>query len=132
MLLVKHTHGYQWLAPGGSIEPNERPADAVVREMWEETGLTVEPVRILGVYGGPEFQITYDNDDRVTYIMIVFECRLRHGNLQLDRDEVVEVGFFSRVELDQLELSPWARIVLPHLFNDRDRTRFQASSWQPA
>ena len=37
----------------GSVDPGETPADAVVREVWEETGLYTAPVRLLGVYGGP-------------------------------------------------------------------------------
>jgi 8-oxo-dGTP pyrophosphatase MutT (NUDIX family) len=53
ILLVKHADTGLWVAPGGAIEPGETPADAAVREMWEETGLLVRLVRILGVYVGP-------------------------------------------------------------------------------
>lgn len=132
ILLVKHSDAGQWVAPGGSIEPNERPADALVREMWEETGLVVDPMRIVGVYGGPEFQVTYANGDQVTYLMIVFECRLLHGAMQPDGDETVDIGFFSQTELAQLNLAAWARVVLPQVFRDRGRTHFQASTWRPS
>src|SRR4051794_22531041 len=81
VLLVRHNEGDVWVLPGGSIEPPESLADAVVREMWEETGLWVEPMRVLGVYGGPDFLVTYANDDQVAYQMIVFEGRVRGGAL---------------------------------------------------
>jgi 8-oxo-dGTP pyrophosphatase MutT (NUDIX family) len=68
--------------PFGWIEPNEKPADAAVREMWEETALLVKLTRILGVYGAPEFLVTYGNEDRVTYIMTVFECEIYEGELE--------------------------------------------------
>jgi len=39
ILLVRQADDGVWSTPGGAIEPNEEPADAVVREVWEETGL---------------------------------------------------------------------------------------------
>jgi 8-oxo-dGTP pyrophosphatase MutT (NUDIX family) len=42
VLLVRHVEGNDWTTPGGMIEPLETPADAAVRETWEETGLHVE------------------------------------------------------------------------------------------
>jgi 8-oxo-dGTP diphosphatase len=43
---------------GGALEPGEHPAEAIVREVAEETGLKVVPVRITGVYGGAHNVIT--------------------------------------------------------------------------
>ena len=60
-----------WAVPGGAIDPNELPAEAAVRECWEETGVLVEPIRITGVFGGPEFLIKYPNGD-VTYYTLLF------------------------------------------------------------
>jgi 8-oxo-dGTP diphosphatase len=42
VLLIHHNRLGQWLYPGGHIEPNENPAQAVLREIREETGLTAE------------------------------------------------------------------------------------------
>lgn len=44
ILLVKHKKLGIWLAPGGHLELNELPHEAAVREVKEETGLTVIPV----------------------------------------------------------------------------------------
>ena len=44
ILLVRHVEGNQWTTPGGLIEPEETPADAAVREAWEETGVESELV----------------------------------------------------------------------------------------
>src|SRR6476469_2851423 len=64
VLLVRHVDSEFWTTPGGMVEPYETPADAAVREMWEETGLLVEPTAILGVFGGPECAVEYANGDR--------------------------------------------------------------------
>jgi 8-oxo-dGTP pyrophosphatase MutT (NUDIX family) len=42
LLLCLHADKNIWVTPGGLIEPGEHPADAAVRETWEETGLIVE------------------------------------------------------------------------------------------
>ncbi len=87
MLLVRDADVDEWVAPGGSIEPNEAPADAVVREVWEETGLWVAPVGLIGVYGGSEFLVRYSNGDRVQYVMSVFECEVVEGQARPDGSE---------------------------------------------
>ncbi|WP_322172847.1 NUDIX hydrolase [Acutalibacter caecimuris] len=51
VLLCRHTYGKGrglLIIPGGYIERGEQPQDAVRRELLEETGLTVEPERLLG------------------------------------------------------------------------------------
>ena len=47
VLLHWHAKVLEWLPPGGHIEPNEDPVQAVLREIKEETGLRVE------IYGTP-------------------------------------------------------------------------------
>ena len=64
VLLARHVEGNQWLLPGGSVEPGETPADAAVREAWEETGLIVHLTRLVGVFGGPHYVVHYRNGDR--------------------------------------------------------------------
>ena len=131
ILLVRHVEGDVWVAPGGGMEPHESPADAVVREVWEETRLEVEPIRVIGVYGGTEFRVIYTNGDRVSYVMTVFECRTRGGALRPDGIETLELVFFAQHELARLNVPAWARVVLPDAFRDRTETFFKAATWRP-
>lgn len=131
LLLVRHSEGGCWVAPGGSLDPHELPADAVVREVWEETGLRVEPVRLAGVFGGPEFEVVYENGDRVSYLMTVFECRVISGHAHPDGVETLELGYFSREELETLHLAPWGHVMLPQAF-EHDGPQFQPATWMPA
>lgn len=131
VLLVRHSNGGVWVAPGGAIDPDEAPQDAIVREMWEETGLRVEPIRLCGVFGGPEFRVTYTNGDEVTYVMAVFECRNVGGELRVDQEEILEARYCAVHELQTLNLSAWARLVLPPLLGRVERMWIPPVTWRP-
>lgn len=129
VVLVRHADAGAWTTPGGAVEPQERPADAALREMWEETGLEVELMGVIGVYGGPEFTTSYRNGDLVSFTMIVFEARETGGSLRPDGEETLEVRRFSASEIPALELQPWAPRVILNAFENRSQTRFDPPTW---
>ena len=131
VLLVKHSNRGVWVAPGGAVDPDERPVDAVVREVWEETGLLVAPVALCGVFGGPEFHVHYENGDAVSYVMAVYECRRLGGTLAADGVETLDARYFAPGELAALDLSRWARVTLPHILAHRGETWIPAVEWKP-
>lgn len=99
VLLQRRSDNGEWGLPGGAIDPGEEPADAVVREVWEETGLHVVPERVIGVFGGPELQFTYPNGDQVVVISIAFACRVVGGELSINDDESLELAYFAADQL---------------------------------
>ena len=51
VLLVRHSYKGGWMLPGGAVERGEPPADAVLRELKEEIGLTHSaPPQLVGVF----------------------------------------------------------------------------------
>lgn len=96
VLLIRRSDGRGWSLPGGILEPAERVVDCLVREVQEETGLHVEPVRLIGVYSDPAFMhITYPNGDQVHIVSSTLECRVVGGVLRADGDESLEVAYFD-------------------------------------
>ncbi len=95
VVLQRRADNGRWGLPGGMIEPGEEPAEAVVREVFEETGLRVVPVRISGVYGGQANMGQHMNGDRYAAISITFVCRIVGGTPTPDGSETLEVGYFS-------------------------------------
>ena len=132
VLLVKDAGSGQWTTPGGAIDPGERPADAAVREMYEETNLLVELSHITGIYGGSDFIITYPNGDQVSYFMTVFAAHITGGDMRPDQVETLDIAYFSHTDLAMLDLAPWKRMVLDDAFQPQPKTRFQPNIWQPA
>ena len=127
LLLVRHVEG-RWMLPGGAIEPGETPADAARRECWEEASVLVEPLRILGVYGGPEYGVTYANGDRTRWVVTIFEARIASGEPRPGDDETQDVGWFAPGELDGLELSAATRLTLDSALGG---VSFREAEWLP-
>ena len=57
---VNDVHAGKWIGVGGKLEPGETPEDCAIREVKEETGLTVKKLELKGIITFPEF--TPDND----------------------------------------------------------------------
>lgn len=131
LLLARHSAGDVWVMPGGAVEPEEPPADAAVRETWEETGLAVELERIVGVYGGPECTVRYPNGDTSSYLMVVFAARVLRGCPRPDGVEVLEVGYFSETEIGELPLARWVPGLLDDVFRGRPEAAYRPPSWRP-
>jgi 8-oxo-dGTP pyrophosphatase MutT (NUDIX family) len=130
LLLAQSASGL-WMTIGGAVEPDETPADAAVRECWEETGLLVAPVKLIGVHGGPWFRITYANGDTVRYTAIVFTARLLGGEARPDGAEAVALRFVSREEAAALPMAAWTRVMVERAFDGGGEPYFEPPTWTP-
>jgi len=131
ILLVQQRDDNVWSTPGGAIEMDETPADAVVREVWEETGLLVVPTRILMVYGGPAFVVRYPNGDETQYVSTFFECEVVSGAFRVDQEEIQRATFWSRSEMTELNLASWLKGLVPKFFPQDAAPWFEKPEWQP-
>jgi 8-oxo-dGTP diphosphatase len=131
LLLVQQRDSGLWSTPGGMIEPGETPADAVVREVWEETGLRVTAEQVAAVYGGAGFDVRYPNGDEVQYVIVAFRCAVAGGSPRADMDETLEARFWSEREAGELPLAGWLRPVLAEVFSRRGVTVFHPPRWTP-
>ena len=61
--------------PGGHVEPGEAFTKAVIREVWEETGLTIEHPRLCGLKQFPE-------EDGTRYIVMLYKANRFSGELR--------------------------------------------------
>jgi len=99
ILLIRRADNGLWAMPGGGLEVGETPAQGVVREVLEETGVACEPVALVGVYdsrfcGTPSFYQLYQ---------FSFLCRSLSNNEKISAPshahEVKDVQWFLEYEL---------------------------------
>lgn len=111
VLLQEKSGGEGWSLPAGAIEPGETPAEAVIREVMEETGFPVSVDAVLGVFGGKEFRYTYPNGDEVEYVVTLFRCRIAGPKLADADAETRSLRYFSRQTMPPLAL-PYPHALL--------------------
>ena len=92
ILLIKRRDIPVWVLPGGGVEEQETPEQAVIREVYEETGLSVQIVRKVAEYLPV---------NKLTQLTHLFECSVIQGNLQTG-EETKEIGFFLSSNLPLL------------------------------
>jgi len=93
ILLGRRSDNGRWAVVGGAIDPGETPAQAAIREAFEETGITAVVERVSGVYTSPV--ITYPNGDIAQYVIIAFRCRAAGGSPHAADEESTEVRYFA-------------------------------------
>ena len=76
-ILVQNRTNPDWPGvtfPGGHVEPGESFVESVIREVWEETGLTIENPVLCGIKQFP-------TDENERYVVLFFRANRFHGTL---------------------------------------------------
>ena len=113
VLLEKRSDCGLWGIPGGSIEPGESVERTAVREIREETGLTVRVTRLFGVYSGGGSRLVTFPERVVQLVDSLVEADIVSGTLKHSL-ESEDLAFFSLRRLPK-DLAPPAREVLSDL-----------------
>ncbi len=105
LLLGRRSDTGEWAMVYGINEPGEQPADTVVREIKEETGIDAIVTDLVAVTSSNKV-LTYANGDNTMYMDHSFLCALKPGgNAEpfVGDEESLSVGWF---DLDDLP-TPW-------------------------
>lgn len=127
VLLINHKKLGVWLYPGGHINENETPDQALIRETKEETGLDVEIIgekdetlsdreNDVSILHNPHFVLCekINGKEGHYHIDLIYFCRIMDNNADLlySSGEARDVGFFSKKDLKDINLFPNFRKLL--------------------
>ncbi|MEQ8674467.1 MAG: NUDIX domain-containing protein [Aggregatilineales bacterium] len=101
VLLIQRKDFEVWGLPSGEIEAGETPAQAAIRETLEETGLTVQLTRLVGLYTIPQMPLGNKTN-------AVFAAEIVSGRLENTTDETLNAAFFTLEALPE-SLIWWSR-----------------------
>ena len=131
LLLVHDADSKRWTLPGGIIEPDEVPADAAVREVWEEASVQIELTGLIGVVGGPGCGGTYRNGDQLAWVATVFSAIPTGGAPRGDGKETTHACFFDPDKVQELDLNPHAQLFLNAEAKAQPGGYFARPTWRP-
>ena len=101
ILLIRRGDNHMWALPAGGMEPGESVTECMAREVWEETGLTVESATAFGVYSEPRF--TAPNRPDAQLLTVAYRVDQWSGDLQKTTDETDDARWFTVKELRGLD-----------------------------
>lgn len=99
ILLIQRKDNRLWAMPGGLLEVGETPSEGTCREVREETGIAVEPLKLIGVY---DSRLCGSVTSAHLY-QFVFLCRPRDPSAQpIVTHETLDVRWYAEAELPPL------------------------------
>jgi len=101
ILLQKRRDGI-WGVPGGFIELGESTEEAGRREVFEETGIEIGKLDLVGVFSGKQHYVKLPNGDEFYPVTIAYVSKeIKGGILKADGTETTEATFFSVNQLPE-------------------------------
>ena len=119
VLLGRRSDNGRWSLLAGVVDPGEQPADAIVREVREESGVDVRVDSVAGLALHP---VTYPNGDRCHYLNVWFRCTAIGGEARVNDDESLEMRWFARDALP--EIDDMVRLRIDTALNDEPAAWF--------
>jgi len=84
----KYPYG-KWALPGGLMELGESTVETAIREVYEETSLTINNLKLLGVYSGKEYLCSAENGDEWYVVTTAYITDNYEGEVVVNDDESI-------------------------------------------
>lgn len=98
-VLLQKRHDGSWGLPGGLMDLGESFEETAKREVFEETGLAVENLKLLNVFSGSEYYLKVQNGDELYSVTALYFTKEVSGELKADNSESVDLRYFALTNL---------------------------------
>lgn len=113
----------KWGLPGGAVETGETLENAVIREVEEETNVTIRPIKLLTFFDA----ITREENGEVLYHYILFEylCEFVSGEVKAMSD-APDARWVSINELDKIDIMESTKMFIKRVLTEEDLGPFKS------
>ncbi|NRD76751.1 NUDIX domain-containing protein [Bacillus sp. BRMEA1] len=118
ILLQQRPNGV-WGLPGGLLELEESAEEAARREVYEETGIEVGQLELVGVFSGKQYFVKLANGDEFYPVTIAYASKdLKNNDIQIDGEETIDARFFNPRELPE-QASPLVKSLIERYIDEK-------------
>jgi 8-oxo-dGTP pyrophosphatase MutT (NUDIX family) len=121
ILLARRADSGNWELPGGRVEPGESAVVAVVREVAEETGVTIAVTGVSGVYTDPGYVMVYPTGEVRQQFAICVHAVPLSGEPRPDGTEMISARWVEPAEIPDLPVHPGMRLRIEHAIANPDQ-----------
>lgn len=108
-----------WGITGGLMELGESTEEVACREVFEETGLKVNNLKLINVYSGPQNYIKAENGDEFYVVTVAYHTSDYKGDMIVDKSESIQFSFFYPEDLP-LDIVKSHKIILDEYMEKHD------------
>lgn len=98
-ILLQQKHNGNWGLPGGLMDLGESFEDVAKREVFEETELVIENLKLLNIYSGTKYFLKLPNGDELYSATAVYYTTDYYGDIKIDYSESKDMQYFSKDKL---------------------------------
>lgn len=122
ILLVKESSDGRWSLPGGWVDINETPSEAICKEIFEESGFKAKAIKLMAVYD--KYKHTHPIQLPHTY-KIFFICDIIGGE-KTTSIETTDIDFFAKDNIPELSLQRVAKSQIERAFAHKENMSLPA------
>lgn len=118
LLMIRRTDNDLYSIPGGQLELGETLTQAAIREIHEETGITIAVTGLIGIYSNPNHVLAYNDGEVRQEFSICFRATPTSGRLHTSK-ESSEALWVAQAHLPKLNIHPSTMLRITHGYENR-------------
>lgn len=103
ILLLKRQGKDVWGIPIGSMKPGESMEDTASRELWEESGLIAEEMRLIDLLSGPQYVKKHSGGDEIYFVIGVYKASGLRSAIDLPVESEISLKYWDMENLPDMD-----------------------------